>query len=58
MGVFSDTRLKDDMRATIASIESIKLDLEAIREAQIVLNKRFSYLDDKLTTALKKKKGE
>lgn len=55
MGVFSDTKTKDAVRQSAAALESIKNDIDVIREAQIALNKKFSYLDDRIKTALKKK---
>lgn len=58
MGIYSDAKVKDALTDMIASIERIKNDMAEIREAQIVLNKRFSYLDEKLVTVLKMAKGK
>jgi len=55
MGIFSDTKLKDSIQQSALTLISIKNDLEVIREAQIAMNKRFSYLEEKLKVALKGK---
>jgi predicted transcriptional regulator len=57
---FSDTRMKSEIHVMCSSFERIKQDIETIRDAQIEMNKKFSYLDERMKVIIKsaKKSGK